>query len=306
MAAKPEFIYFNGEIMPWENAKVHVLSHAIHYGSSVFEGVRAYNTPKGPAIFRHKEHTQRLFDSAKIYRIRTNATPQQIIDGTKAVIRANNMVSAYIRPVIFYGDIGLGLRVKDEAIADVAIAAMNWGTYLGDGALEQGVDVGISSWNRLAPNTMPTGAKAGGNYLSSQLIGQEAKRHGYQEGIALDIHGYISEGAGENLFLVKNGKLYTPPTTSAILPGITRDTIMVLARDMGYEVVEQAIPREALYLADEIFMTGTAAEVTPARTVDGITVGCGRRGALTEKLQSAYFALVKGESEDKYGWLDYV
>ena len=306
MAAKPEFIYFNGEIMPFENAKVHVLSHAIHYGSSVFEGVRAYNTPKGPAIFRHKEHTQRLFDSAKIYRIRTNATPQQIIDGTKAVIRANNMVSAYIRPVIFYGDIGLGLRVKDEAIADVAIAALNWGTYLGDGALEQGVDVGISSWNRLAPNTMPTGAKAGGNYLSSQLIGQEAKRHGYQEGIALDIHGYISEGAGENLFLVKNGKLYTPPTTSAILPGITRDTIMVLARDMGYEVVEQAIPREALYLADEIFMTGTAAEVTPARTVDGITVGCGRRGPITEKLQSAYFALVKGESEDKYGWLDYV
>lgn len=306
MAAKPEFIYFNGEIMPWENAKVHVLSHAIHYGSSVFEGVRAYNTPKGPAIFRHKEHTQRLFDSAKIYRIRTNATPQQIIDGTKAVIRANNMVSAYIRPVIFYGDIGLGLRVKDEAIADVAIAALNWGTYLGDGALEQGVDVGISSWNRLAANTMPTGAKAGGNYLSSQLIGQEAKRHGYQEGIALDIHGYISEGAGENLFLVKNGKLYTPPTTSAILPGITRDTIMVLARDMGYDVVEQAIPREALYLADEIFMTGTAAEVTPARTVDGITVGCGRRGPITEKLQSAYFALVKGESEDKYGWLDYV
>ncbi|MBQ1783987.1 MAG: branched-chain amino acid transaminase [Gammaproteobacteria bacterium] len=306
MAAKPEFIYFNGEIMPWENAKVHVLSHAIHYGSSVFEGVRAYNTPKGPAIFRHKEHTQRLFDSAKIYRIRTNATPQQIIDGTKAVIRANNMVSAYIRPVIFYGDIGLGLRVKDEAIADVAIAAMNWGTYLGDGALEQGVDVGISSWNRLAANTMPTGAKAGGNYLSSQLIGQEAKRHGYQEGIALDIHGYISEGAGENLFLVKNGKLYTPPTTSAILPGITRDTIMVLARDMGYDVVEQAIPREALYLADEIFMTGTAAEVTPARSVDGITVGTGRRGPITEKLQSAYFALVKGESEDKYGWLDYV
>ncbi len=306
MAAKPEFIYFNGEIMPWENAKVHVLSHAIHYGSSVFEGVRAYNTPKGPAIFRHREHTQRLFDSAKIYHIHTTATQQQVMEGTKALIRANNMSNAYIRPVIFYGDVGLGVRVKEGSVADVAIAAMNWGTYLGDGALEQGVDVGVSSWNRLAANTIPTGAKAGGNYLSSQLIGQEAQRHGYQEGIALDIHGYISEGAGENLFLIKNGKLYTPPATSAILPGITRDSIMVLARDLGIEVVEQTIAREALYLADEMFLTGTAAEVTPVRSVDGITVGCGRRGPLTEKLQSAYFAAVKGESEDKHGWLDYV
>nr|WP_233496515.1 branched-chain amino acid transaminase [Corallincola spongiicola] len=306
MAAQAEFIWFNGELMPWADAKVHVLSHAIHYGSSVFEGVRAYNTPKGPAIFRHQEHTQRLFDSAKIYRMKVDVTAQQIMDATKEVIRANKLNNAYIRPVIFYGDIGLGLRVKDDAKTDVSIAAFEWGTYLGDDALEQGVDVGISSWNRLAANTMPTGAKAGGNYLSSQLIGQEAKRHGYQEGIALDINGYISEGAGENLFIVKDGKLLTPPTTAAILPGITRATIMHLAQQRGIEVVEQSLPREALYLADEIFLTGTAAEVTPVRSVDGIQVGCGSRGAVTTTLQKDYFDLVKGVSEDKNGWLDYV
>lgn len=306
MAAKAEFIWFNGEIVPWESAKVHVLSHAIHYGSSVFEGVRVYNTPKGPAIFRHQDHTQRLFDSAKIYRINTTATVAQVIDGTKAILRANKLANAYIRPVIFYGDVGLGVRVKDGSVAEVVIAAFEWGTYLGDGALEQGVDVGVSSWNRMAANTLPTGAKAGGNYLSSQLIGNEAKRHGYQEGIALDVHGYISEGAGENLFIIKKGKVYTPPATSAILPGITRDTIMTLARDHGYDVIEQTIPREALYLADEIFLTGTAAEITPVRSVDGITVGEGRRGPITSVLQTAYFDVVKGVSEDKYGWLDYV
>jgi branched-chain amino acid aminotransferase len=233
-------------------------------------------------------------------------TQQQIMDATKEVIRANKLTNAYIRPVIFYGDIGMGLRVKDTAKTDIAIAAFEWGTYLGADALEQGVDVGISSWNRLAANTIPTGAKAGGNYLSSQLIAQEAKRHDYHEGIALDINGFISEGAGENLFIIKDGKLLTPPSTAAILPGITRATLMHLAEQRGIPVIEQALPREALYLADEIFLTGTAAEVTPVRSVDGIQVGCGRRGEITTLLQKDYFDLVKGVSEDKNGWLDYI
>ncbi len=306
MAAKAEFIWFNGEIMPWEQATVHVLSHAIHYGSSVFEGLRVYNTPKGPAVFRHQEHAQRLLDSAKIYRIRVPYSAEQIIDATKAIIRANNLSNAYVRPVVFYGDIGLGLRVRNDPAADVAIAAFEWGAYLGEESLEQGVDVGVSSWNRLAANTMPTGAKAGGNYLSSQLISQEAHRHGYQEGIALDVNGYISEGAGENLFVVKNGVLRTPPTTAGILPGITRDTLMTLARKHGYEVREEAIAREALYLADEVFMTGSAAEVVPVRSVDGISIGNGARGPITKELQAAFFGLFNGETEDEWGWLDYL
>lgn len=306
MPAKAEFIWFNGEIMPWENATVHVLSHAIHYGSSVFEGVRAYNTPKGPAVFRHHEHTRRLLDSAKIYRMPVNFTEQQIMEASKAVIRANKLSDAYIRPVIFYGDIGLGLRASPEAKTDLAIAAFEWGSYLGEESLEQGVDVGVSSWNRLAPNTMPTGAKAGGNYLSSQLIAHEASRHGYVEGIALDVNGFISEGSGENLFLMRNGILYTPPTTAAILPGITRSTLMTLAQEMGIEVREESIAREALYLADEVFMCGTAAEIVPVRSVDGIQVGSGQRGKVTQALQEAYFGLFNGNTDDKWGWLDYV
>jgi len=306
MPAKAEFIWFNGEVMPWQNATVHVLSHAIHYGSSVFEGVRAYNTPNGPAIFRHPEHTKRLMDSAKIYRMPVANSEQQIMEATRQVIRANKLTDAYIRPVIFYGDIGLGLRASPEAKTDVAIAAFEWGSYLGEESLEQGVDVGVSSWNRLAPNTMPTGAKAGGNYLSSQLIAHEAGRHGYVEGIALDVNGCISEGSGENLFLVRNGVLYTPPTTAAILPGITRSTLITLAQEMGVEVREEAIAREALYLADEVFMCGTAAEVVPVRSVDAIQVGDGKRGQLTKALQDAYFGLFKGTTEDKWGWLDYV
>lgn len=306
MPAKAEFIWFNGEIMPWQNATVHVLSHAIHYGSSVFEGVRAYNTPNGPAIFRHAEHTKRLMDSAKIYRMPVAFTEQQIMEATKAVIRANKLNDAYIRPVIFYGDIGLGLRANPEAKTDIAIAAFEWGSYLGKESLEQGVDVGVSSWNRLAPNTMPTGAKAGGNYLSSQLIAHEAGRHGYVEGIAMDVNGFISEGSGENLFLVRNGVLYTPPTTAAILPGITRSTLITLAQHMGVEVREESIAREALYLADEVFMCGTAAEMVPVRSVDGINVGDGKRGALTKTLQDAYFGLFNGTTEDQWGWLDYI
>ena len=303
---KAEFIWFNGEVMPWANAQVHVFSHAIHYGSSVFEGVRAYDTPKGPAIFRHPEHTKRLFDSAKIYRIKFDYSAEEIMEATREILRRNNLKNAYIRPAIFLGDIGLGLRANPNAKAEVVIGAFEWGSYLGEGSLEAGVDVGVSSWNRLAPNTMPTGAKAGGNYLSSQLIAGEAGRHGYAEGIALDIHGQISEGSGENIFIVRNGVIYTPPTTAGILPGITRDTLSILARELGYEVREESLAREALYLADEIFMCGTAAEVVPIRSVDGIQVGEGVRGPITEKIQAMYFGLFNGTTEDKWGWLDYV
>ncbi|WP_199609942.1 branched-chain amino acid transaminase [Flocculibacter collagenilyticus] len=296
-------IWFNGKMMPYADAKVHVLSHALHYGSSVFEGVRAYDTPNGPCIFRLEEHTRRLFDSAKIYRMVIPYTEAQINQACKDVIKENGMKSAYLRPVAFYGEIGLGLRVPAGTETDVAVAAMNWGAYLGDEALENGVDAGVSSWSRLAANTIPTGAKAGGNYLSSQLISIEAAQHGYGEGIALDVHGYVSEGAGENLFVIRDNVVMTTPLTAAILPGITRATIITLLQEMGYEVREQNIPRESLYLADEILMCGTAAEVTPVRSVDGIAVGNGGRGPITEKVQKAFFGLFNGQTEDKWGWL---
>ena len=297
-----DLIWFNGEIIPQEQATTHILSHALHYGSSVFEGVRAYETPNGPAIFRLEDHTKRLFDSAKIYRMQIPFTAEQINQACKDAVRENGLTNAYLRPFAFLGNVGLGVNPKSHK-ADVAIAAMEWGTYLGDGALETGVDACVSSWNRLAPNTMTTAAKAGGNYLSSQLISGAARRNGYVEGIALDVNGYLSEGAGENLFIVKNGVIYTPPTTAAILPGLPRDTMMYLAKKAGFEVREESISREALYLADEFFMTGTAAEVTPVRSVDQIEIGDGKRGEITEQLQQAYFDLVKGQSEDENGWL---
>ncbi|CAH9055419.1 Branched-chain-amino-acid aminotransferase [Pseudoalteromonas holothuriae] len=305
MTKTSELIWHNGDMIPYEQATTHILSHALHYGSSVFEGVRAYETAKGPAIFRLKDHIKRLFDSAKIYRMEIPFTEAQLMQACKDAVKANGFTNAYLRPFAFLGNVGLGVHPKSHK-ADVSVAAMEWGTYLGDGSLEQGVDACISSWTRLAPNTMPTGAKAGGNYLSSQLITAEAKRHGYVEGIALDVNGYLSEGAGENLFVIKNGVLFTPPTTACILPGLTRDTIMKLARERGYEVREESIAREALYLADEFFMTGTAAEVTPVRSVDQIQIGDGKRGPITQELQQAYFDLVKGQSEDSNGWLDYI
>jgi branched-chain amino acid aminotransferase len=300
-----ELIWFNGKMTPQAQATTHVLSHAIHYGSSVFEGVRAYETPRGPAIFRLNDHTKRLFDSAKIYRMQIPYTPEQINQACKDAVRENKLNNAYLRPFAFLGNVGLGVNPKSHT-ADVAVAAMEWGTYLGEGALDTGVDACVSSWNRLAANTMPTAAKAGGNYLSSQLISGEAKRNGYVEGIALDVNGYLSEGAGENLFIVKNGVLFTPPSTAAILPGLTRDTMIYLAKKAGFEVREEAISREALYLADEFFMTGTAAEVTPVRSVDQIEIGNGQRGDITTQLQAAYFDLVKGQSEDENGWLTLV
>ena len=304
LSSSAEKIWYNGKLIPFADAKVHVLSHAIHYGSSVFEGVRAYDTPdKGTCIFRLNDHTKRLFDSAKIYRMTIPHSFEELNQAQKDVVVENGFKSAYLRPAAFYGEIGLGLAVPFNTEADTIVAAMEWGAYLGEEALEKGVDAGISSWNRLAANTMPTGAKAGGNYLSSQLISMEARRHGYGEGIALDVNGYVSEGAGENLFVIRDGVVTTTPVTAAILPGITRDTIITLLKDMGYEVREQNIPREALYLADEVLMCGTAAEVTPVRSVDGIAVGDGKRGPITKQVQDAFFGLFNGQTEDKWEWL---
>ncbi|MBU2883264.1 branched-chain amino acid transaminase [Psychrosphaera sp. B3R10] len=304
LSSSAEKIWFNGKLIPFADAKVHVLSHAIHYGSSVFEGVRAYDTPdKGTCIFRLEDHTRRLFDSAKIYRMTIPHTMEELNQAQKDVVVQNGFKSAYLRPAAFYGEIGLGLAVPFNTEADVIVAAMEWGAYLGEEALENGVDAGVSSWNRLAANTMPTGAKAGGNYLSSQLISMEARRHGYGEGIALDVHGYVSEGAGENLFVIRDGVVTTTPITAAILPGLTRDTIIKLLKELGYVVREQNIPREALYLADEVLMCGTAAEVTPVRSVDGIEVGSGKRGPITKQIQEAFFGLFNGTTEDKWGWL---
>lgn len=297
-----KYIWFNGEMVPWEKATVHVMTHALHYGSSVFEGIRAYETPQGAAIFRLREHIRRLFDSCRIYRMDPPFTPEQVFEACRAVVRENGLKNAYIRPLVWrgYGEMGLNpLRSPVE----VMVAAMEWGAYLGAEGLENGVDVHVSSWQRVAPNTLPAMAKAGGNYLSSQLIVMEAVRNGYAEGIALDVHGWLSEGSGENLFLIRDGIIYTPPVTAALLPGITRDAVITLAQQLGYEVREQNLPREMLYLADELFFTGTAAEVTPIRSVDKLPVGSGKRGPITTAIQKAFFGLFSGETEDRWGWL---
>lgn len=299
-----DFIWFNGKMIPWEQASVHLFSHALHYGTSFFEGIRCYETPTGSAIFRHKEHIQRLKDSAKIYRLPIPYSNQEIMDAVKATLKANQLYSAYIRPLAFVGSVGLGICPPKNTELELMISAFPWGAYLGEEAISQGIDAMISTWNRAAPNTIPTAAKAGGNYLSSLLIGGEARRLGFDEGIALSVDGYLSEGAGENIFVIKNGKISTPPATSAILPGITRDSIMTLAKDLGYEIVEANIAREALYLADEVFMTGTAAEIVPIRSVDQIIVGEGHRGPITQVLQQAFFGLFNGQTKDKWGWLD--
>ncbi|WP_322820965.1 branched-chain amino acid transaminase [Chloroflexus sp.] len=302
---KMDYIWFNGELVEWDKATVHVLSHAIHYGTSFFEGIRCYETPRGPAIFRLTPHMQRLIDSAKIYRTTIPYTLDQLVAAVKETVRANRLRSGYIRPVVFRGYGEIGVNPLNNPV-EVAIATIEWGKYLGAEAMEQGVDVCISSWNRFAPNTMPALAKAGGNYMNSQLIKMEAIANGYAEGIALDADGHISEGSGENLFLVRNGVVYTPPLTSSILSGITRDTVMTLLREMGVEVREQVLPREMLYLADELFFTGTAAEITPIRSVDRIPVGTGRRGPITAAVQEVFFGIVQGERPDRYGWLEYV
>ena len=304
--AKSDYIWLNGEMVPWADAKIHVMSHALHYGTSVFEGVRCYETNKGPAIFRHKEHAQRLLNSAKIYRFPVPYSLEEIMEATRQVIKKNNLKSAYIRPLVFIGDVGMGVIPPAGYQTDVMIAAFPWGAYLGEDALEQGIDAMVSSWNRFAPNTIPAAAKAGGNYLSSLLIGSEARANGFQEGIALDVNGQLSEGSGENLFIVKDGILFTPLLSSSALPGITRDAIITLARDLGIEVREQTLSRESLYLADEVFLTGTAAEITPVRSVDRIQVGIGRCGPITKQIQQTFFGLFDGKTEDKYGWLDLI
>ena len=298
----PEHIWHNGAIKPWAAATTHVMAHALHYGSSVFEGIRSYATPRGAMIFRLTEHVKRLFNSAHIYDIPMPYAREEIAAACRTVIQANGLGAAYIRPVAFRGLGGFGLSA--ECPTDVAVAAWPMGAYLGDGVLEQGIDACVSSWQRFAPNTIPAGAKAGGNYLSGQLIAREARRLGFGEGIALASTGLLSEGAGENLFLVIDGALHTSPVSAAILNGITRHTLMTLAGQAGIKVVERDLPREYLYLADEVFMCGTAAEITPIRSVDGKTVGAGRAGPLTRQLQALFFGLFDGRTEDRWGWLE--
>jgi branched-chain amino acid aminotransferase len=304
MSKYPQFIWHQGQIKPWAEATSHVMAHALHYGSSVFEGIRAYATPDGVAIFRLTDHMRRLFLSAKVYDMPMPYSLEELNQASRDVIRANQLGACYLRPIAFRGLGGFGLSA--DCPTDVAVAAWEMGPYLGAGVLEQGIDAMVSSWQRVAPNTIPTGAKAGGNYLSGTLIAREARRLGFGEGIALDTNGLISEGAGENLFLVLGGELHTTPVSSAILNGITRNTVMTLARDAGITVVERQLPREYLYFADEVFMCGTAAEITPIRSVDGKAVGTGKPGALTGRLQDLFFGLFDGRTPDRYGWLEKV
>jgi branched-chain amino acid aminotransferase len=297
-----EVIWFNGRFVPWDEATIHVLSHVVSYGSSIFEGIRAYATPTGPAVFRLEAHVRRLFDSARVYRMEIPHTPAEVSQAICETVRVNELPSAYIRPLVFRGYAELGVNPANCPI-EVVIAAFEWGRYLGAEALEEGVDVCISSWSRMAPNTLPAMAKAGANYMNAQLIKMEALHDGYVEGIALDPGGYVSEGSGENLFAVRDGVLHTPTLAASILPGITRDTVITLAGEMGLPVSEGAIPREFLYIADEVFFTGTAAEITPIRSIDGIPIGTGRRGPVTRRLQEAFFAIVEGQVEDRFGWM---
>jgi branched-chain amino acid aminotransferase len=302
----PEWIWHNGHIKPWAEATTHVMAHALHYGSSVFEGIRAYETSAagkatGTAIFRLRDHTRRLFASARIYDIDIPYTGEAIDAACREVLRRNGLSHGYLRPVAFRGLGGFGLSA--ETPTDVAVAAWPMGAYLGEGVLEDGIDACVSSWQRFAPNTIPAGAKAGGNYLSGQLVAREARRLGFGEGIALASTGLLSEGAGENLFLVFDGVLHTPPVSAALLNGITRDSIIALARDAGIAVVERDLPREYLYLCDELFMCGTAAEITPIRSVDGRQVGAGKAGPVTRRLQALFFGLFDGSTPDTYGWL---
>ena len=296
-------IWYNGEMVPWENAQVHVMSHALHYGSSVFEGVRCYDTNNGPAIFRLQCHTRRLLNSAKIYRIAVEYSEEQLSEAQIATIAENGLQSAYIRPLIFRGPGSIAVDPGDKCSVDVIVASFEFGSYLGAEGLEKGIDTCVSSWTRIGSATNPALSKAGGHYLNAYLIGEEARRNGYAEGISVNDKGLVSEGSAENLFLVKDGTILTPPLSSAILGGITRDSVMTLARDLGYEVIEQALPRELLYLADEIFFTGTAAEVAPVRSVDRLPVGDGKPGPITKAVQTAFFGLFDGTTEDKWNWL---
>lgn len=300
--SKSDFIWFDGRFVAWDEAKIHVLSHALHYGSSVFEGLRCYDTAGSPAVLCLNQHVKRMLRSCKIYRMKVPYSSEQVCQAILDTVVKNGLRSCYIRPLVFRGYEQLGVEPRGCPV-HLIVAAWEWGAYLGSEALEQGVDVGVSSWRRLAPGTVPVGAKAGGHYTNSQLIRMEAAEHGYAEGIALDIYGYVSEGSGENLFIVQDGVLYTPPLSASILGGITRTCVMTLAHDLGYQDREALITREQLYVADEVFFSGTAAEITPIRSVDHIVVGSGRRGPITGKLQSEFFKIVSGQVPDRHRWL---
>jgi branched-chain amino acid aminotransferase len=302
MLTPTEKIWHNGQFVDWNDAKIHVLSHVVSYGSSVFEGIRCYATKSGPAIFRLREHVRRLIDSAKIYRMDVPFTTDQLSEAMLELVRVNKIDACYLRPIVMRGYGMMGVHGSQNPI-EVYLACWEWGKYLGEEALAQGVDVCVSSWSRMAPNTLPALAKAGANYMNSQLIKMEAVINGYEEGIALDATGYVSEGSGENVFVVRDGKLLTPPLGASVLPGITRATVLALAADFNIPVVEALIPRELLYVADEVFFSGTAAEVTPIRSVDRIQVGAGHRGPITERLQKEFFAIVNGDKPDRHGWL---
>jgi branched-chain amino acid aminotransferase len=298
---KSEKIWHNGKLIPWDSATIHVMSHVVNYGSSIFEGIRCYAQPGGPAIFRLAEHVQRLLDSAKIYRIDVDYTAEELTAGILDVVKANRISPCYVRPIILrgYGEVGVN---PFNSPTEVYICNYEWGKYLGHGS-EEGVDVCVSSWNRIAPNTLPAMAKSGANYMNSQLIKMEAIMNGYVEGIALDVNGYVSEGSGENLFVVRKGTIYTAPLGNSVLPGITRDTVIHLAKDQGIPVVEQMIPREMLYIADEVFFSGTAAEITAIRSVDKISVNQGVAGPITKALQKDFYGIVNGTAPDRFKWL---
>jgi len=298
-------VWKNGQLIAWKDATIHLASHVVHYGSALFEGLRAYDTPKGTAVFRLQDHTRRLFDSCKIYRMEIPYSQDEFNKAVVDCVRANRLKSCYIRPIVYRGYGTLGVNPFPNPV-DCAVLVWEWGKYLGPEAMENGVDVCVSSWWRMAPNTYPALAKASANYMNSQLIKMEALLDGYEEGIALNIRGHISEGSGENLFLVKDGTVLTPPLSSSVLPGITRDSVMTLFREMGVRVVEETIPREMLYIADEVFFTGSAAEVTPIRSIDKITIGNGKRGPLTERVQKAFFEVIDGKRPDAHGWLTFV
>jgi branched-chain amino acid aminotransferase len=299
---KTDKIWHNGKLIHWDDARIHVISHVVSYASSVFEGIRCYDTPQGPAIFRLREHMQRLLHSAYIYRMEVPFSVDDLNNGASDLVRANKMASCYIRPIVLrgYGDAGVN---PFNCPIEVYMACWDWGRYLGDTAVNEGVSVCVSSWQRPAPNTIPQMAKAAGNYMNSALIRMEAMVNGYDEGIALDVNGHVSEGSGENLFLVKDGTLYTPPLSNGPLPGITRNSIMTICRDLKIPVIEQILPRESLYIADELFFCGTAVEVTPIRAVDKIKIGGGARGPITKQIQEEFFDLTSGRTPDRHGWL---
>jgi branched-chain amino acid aminotransferase len=298
-------VWMNGSLVDWADAKIHIASHVIHYGSGVFEGARCYSTPRGSACFRLEAHMRRLYDSARIYRMEPQISQDALTTAVLDTIRANEFKACYIRPLVYRGYDTLGVNPFPCPV-DAAVLLWDWGAYLGQDALEKGVDVCVSSWARPAPNTFPTLAKSSANYANSQLIKMEAIVEGYSEGIALDTFGYLSEGSGQNLFLIRDNVIYTPPLTASILPGITRDTVITLARDQGFTVREDMLPREMLYIADEAFFVGTAVEITPIRTVDKVAIGNGRRGPITEALQRAFFEVINGAAPDRHGWLTYV